>query len=212
METGTFSIPKLRTMARHALPHVVEGTLLPIGIFYAAMWLSRFWGAVAASLAFSWGAVAFRVATRRSVPGLLLVGALGLTVRAIVAVLNDSPFVYFLQPTLGTFALAAAFLLSVPAGKPLAARLAADFLPMPDWFVAHPAIRRFFVRITVLWAGVQLGNAAVALWLLMNESITVFLALKTGVTALTMAAAIGWSTLWFRRVLRTNGLSAAVAG
>ncbi len=211
MEPGTFSIPKLRTMARHALPHVVEGTLLPMGIFYGAMWLAGFWGAVTASLAFSWGAVGFRVATRRAVPGLLIVGALGLSVRAAVALLNNSPFVYFLQPTLGTFALAAAFLFSVPAGKPLAARLAADFLPMPDWFTGHPAIRRFFVRITVLWAGVQLGNATVALWLLLNEPIGLFLALKTAATALIMGAAIAVSTMWFRRVLRVNGLSAGVA-
>jgi uncharacterized membrane protein len=211
VEPGTFSIPKLRTMARHALPHVIEGTVLPIGIFYLALWLAGFWGAVAASLAFSWAAIGFRLGTRRSIPGLLLVGSLGLTVRAAIALLNNSPFVYFLQPTLGTFALAAAFLVSVPAGKPLAARLAADFLPMPDWFGAHPAIRRFFTRVTILWAGVQLGNAALALWLLLNEPITVFLALKTGLTALTMGAAIVVSTVWFRRVLRRHGLAPARA-
>ena len=211
MEPGTFSFPKLRTMARHALPHVVEGTIIPIGLFYLALWLTGFWGAVAASLAFSWAAIGFRLATRRPIPGLLMVGSMGLTVRAAIAVLNSSEFVYFLQPTLGTFALAAAFLLSVPAGKPLAARLAADFLPMPDWFGAHPAIRRFFVRITILWAGVQLANAALALWLLLNEPVTVFLALKTGLTTVTMGGAIVVSTLWFRVVVRRHGLAPAKA-
>ena len=65
----SFQIPRLTTMARTALPNLIEGTLLPLGLFYAAMWAIGLWGAIAISLAWSWGAVAVRlVRGRRSVP------------------------------------------------------------------------------------------------------------------------------------------------
>jgi len=203
----SFQIPRLRTMARTALPHLLEGTVLPLALFYLAMWLVGIWPAIAISLAWSWGAVAARVATRRRVPGLLMLGALALTARSVLSYLADSLFIYFLQPTLGTVVLAAAFLLSVPAGRPLAARLAGDFLPMPDWFSSHPAIRRFFLRVTVLWGGIQLANAAIALWLLVSQPIPVYLATKTAVTMVIMAASIAGCTVWFRRVIARHGLS-----
>ncbi len=204
---NTFHIPRLRTMARTALPHVVEGVLLPLALFYAAMGSIGIWGAVSASLAWSWGAVALRLIRRRPVPGLLLIGALGLTARSIVSFLADSVFLYFLQPTVGTVLLAGAFLASVPAGKPLAARLATDFLPMPDWFSSHPAIRRFFLRITLLWGGIQLANAGIALWLLVSQPIAVYLAAKTAATFVIMGVAIAGSTIGFRRLVARHGLA-----
>lgn len=204
-------MPRLGAMARTALPNVIEGTLLPLGLFYGAMWAIGLWGAIAISLAWSWGAVAIRIARGRRVPGLLLIGALALTARSLVSFLADSVFLYFLQPTLGTVLLAAAFLLSAPAGRPLAEKLAHDFLPMPEWFASHPAIRRFFVRITVLWGAVQLANAGVALWLLLSQPIPVYLAAKTGATTLIMGVAIAGSTIWFRRLVARHGLDATPA-
>ncbi len=203
----TFHIPRMRTMARNAVPHLLEGTVFPLALFYLGMWLIGIWAAIGISLAWSWGAIAGRLVTRRRVPGLLILGALALTVRSLLSYLADSVFIYFLQPTLGTVALAAAFLLSVPAGRPLAARLAGDFLTMPDWFSSHPAIRRFFLRITVLWAGIQLANAAIAIWLLVSQPIPVYLATKTAVTVLIMGTAIAGCTVWFRRVVDRHGLS-----
>lgn len=211
MEIDRFHMPRLGAMARTALPNVIEGTLLPLGLFYGAMWAIGLWGAIAISLAWSWGAVAIRIARGRRVPGLLLIGALALTARSLVSFLADSVFLYFLQPTLGTVLLAAAFLLSAPAGRPLAEKLAHDFLPMPEWFASHPAIRRFFVRITVLWGAVQLANAGVALWLLLSQPIPVYLAAKTGATTLIMGVAIAGSTIWFRRLVARHGLDATPA-
>ena len=202
-----FHIPRLRTMARTALPHVVEGVALPLALFYGTMWLIGIWGAVAASLTWSWGVVVGRLARGRRVPGLLLVGALGLTARSLISFLTDSVFLYFLQPTMGTVLLAGAFLASVPAGRPLAAKLATDFLPMPEWFSSHPAIRRFFLRVTLLWGGVQLANAGIALWLLLSQPVAVYLAAKTGATLVVMGLGIAGSTLWFRRLVARHGLA-----
>lgn len=194
-------------MARNAVPHIVEGTLLPLGLFYLGMWLIGIWGAIAVSLAWSWGAIAARLVTRRRVPGLLVMGALALTTRSVLSYLADSVFLYFLQPTLGTVVLAAAFLISVPTGRPLAARLASDFLPMPHWFSSHPAIRSFFLRVSMLWGGIQLANAGIAAWLLVSQSIPVYMMTKTAASTVIMGLAIVGSTTWFRRIIAHHGLS-----
>jgi hypothetical protein len=206
-----FEMPGLGALARHALPNVVQGVLLPVGVFYLFLWLAGMWGAIIAGLAWSWLAVAYRVVTRQRVPGLLLLGALGLTARTAIAVATESVFIYFLQPTLGTIAMAVAFLFSVPAGRPLAARLAGDFLPMPGWFADHPAIRRFFVRITVLWAGIHLATAGIALWLLISQPVSVYVAAKAGSTSLLWIAGVAGSTSWFLRLLNRHDLRAKAA-
>ncbi|HSR45512.1 MAG TPA: VC0807 family protein [Acidimicrobiia bacterium] len=206
MPITSFQPPPLLTLARHAVRPVLEGVIIPLALFYAFLWQSGVWGAITVALIWSWGAVAYRLAKRQRVPGILMLGALGMTVRTVLAVSTQSVFFYFLQPTLGTVVVAGAFLLSVPAGRPLAARLAEDFLPMPDAFREHPAVRRYFLRITLLWALVQLANAALAFWLLISQPVPVFLAAKTAGSLVLTGAAIAVSTVVFFRSMRRHGL------
>ena len=206
MHSDTWEIPRFRNLARHALPHIVEATVIPLGIFYLSLWLIGVWGALLAAIAWSYGAVACRLITRRRVPGVLLLGAMALTVRSIIAFGSGSVFVYFLQPTLGTIAVAAAFLLSVPAGRPLAERLAADFCPLPQSLLANPAMRRFFMRISLLWALTNMLNAAVTIWLLVSQDLAIYLLAKTFVSWTLTGSAIVISTVWFKRSMRRIGV------
>ena len=206
MPTATFQPPSLRLLARNAIAPVMEGVVVPLALFYLFMWIVGIWGAIAVALIWSWGAVIYRMARGERVSGLLMLAALGMTVRTILSVSTQSVFFYFLQPTLGTVVVAGAFLLSVPAGRPLAARLAEDFLPMPDAFRSHPAVRKYFLRITVLWALVQLANAALGFWLLISQPVPVFLAAKTAGTLALTVAAVGVSAFVFFRSMRHHGL------
>ena len=209
MPITTFQLPSLLVLARHAVRPLLEGVLIPLALFYSFLAIAGVWGAIMAALLWSWGAVAYRVVRRERVPGILMLGALGMTVRTILAVSTQSVFFYFLQPTLGTAVVAGAFLLSVPAGRPLAAKLAEDFLPLPDAFREHPAVRRYFHRITLLWALVQLANAGLAFWLLVSQPVPVFLVAKTAGSLVLTAAAIGISTVVFIRSMRRHGLLSA---
>lgn len=208
MRPAPLDVPRLRAVGRHAIPHLVEGTLIPLGLFYLALWAVGVWGGLAIALAWSYGALARRLLLRRRIPALLVLGAAGLTLRTLVAVATGSVFFYFLQPTLATVALAGAFLVSVPIGRPLAERLAADFVPFPAGFVAHPAIRRFFLRITLLWGLVQLVNAAATIWLLVSQPLATYLWSKTVVQLALTGGAIVFSAAWFRLTLRRHGLLA----
>jgi hypothetical protein len=73
--------------------------------------------------------------------------------------------------------------------------------------LANTVIRRVFVRITVLWAMVNIVNAVVTIWLLVTQPLTTYLLAKTLIGYAAMAGAIGISTLWFRRGLRRVNLA-----
>jgi hypothetical protein len=142
----------------------------------------------------------------RPLPGLLVLGAIGLTARTVVAALSGSVFVYFLQPTLTTVLIAGVFLASVPAGRPIAERLAGDFCPLPATFIGSPPVRRFFARITVLWAFVQLTNAALSVWLLVTQPVGTYVLAKSVTSWGLTIAAVGLSTLYFKLSMRNHGI------
>src|SRR4051812_17273225 len=203
-----FQIPRLRTLASHALPAMIESSFIPLGLFYVAMWAAGLWVALIVALLWSYGALIRRLVTRSHIPGLLLIGAVGLTARTVLAFLTGSVLIYFLQPVLTTIGIAGVFLISVPAGRPLAERLAKDFCPFPDGMLSRPPVRRFFARITLLWAFVQLTNAALTVWLLLTRSVASYLFLKTVTSFALTGAGVLVSTVWFKRSMRRHGVMA----
>jgi len=194
-------------MARHALPHLIEATFIPLALFYAFLWTAGVWGALIAALVWSYVAVIRRAVTGQRIPGILVLGTMGITARTIVSFASGSTFVYFLQPSLTTMVVAGAFLFSVPAGRPLAERLAHDFVPLDPQIMHLPAIKQVFVRITLLWAFVNLANAVFSIILLMHTDVGSFVAAKTVMGWILVGGAIGMSTMWFKQALRNHNVS-----
>jgi hypothetical protein len=197
-----FEMPRLTILLRHALPKFVEGVLAPVAVFYAALVVLGFHGALIAAVGWVYLGVLWRLIRRRPIPGTLLLAAVGVTARAAVSAATGSVVIYFLQPTLGTLVISITVLASVPLGRPLAQKLAVDMVPLPDAFLAHERVRQFFLRISLLWSMVLLANVVITLWLLLSQSIGVFLWVRTGVVAALGAAAISVSIISFRRLLR----------
>lgn len=209
MQAHALEIPRLRTLARHALPHLLEATLLPAALFYVMLRTTGVSGALAAGLAWSYAAIGRRLVRRERIPGVLVIGVLGITARTVLALATGSAVVYFLQPTLTTMVVATAFLASVPSRQPLAERLAADFCPLPDSVLRWAPMRRFFRRISLLWGGVQLANAGLTAWLLLTQPLTTFVLVRAAVSVALTGGAIAVSTLWFFRSMRRHGLVVA---
>jgi len=198
-------------MARHALPHLIEATFIPLILFYAFLWTAGVWGALIAALAWSWTAIIRRAVTGQRIPGILVLGTVGITARTIAAFASGSVFIYFLQPSLTTVVVAGAFLLSVPAGRPLAERLAHDFVPLDPEVLHLPSVKKVFIRITLLWAFVNLANAIVSIALLMSQDVGTFVAAKTIGGMLLVGVAIAMSTIWFKQALRDHNISVVSA-
>ena len=198
-----FPIPRLAALARHATPHVLEATLIPLALFYGGLQLLGLWAALLAALIWSYTSLLRRIVTRKPVPGMLVLGIVGLTARTGLALVTGSAFLYFLQPTLGTVLVASVFVGSVLLGRPLAMRLAVDFMPLPEALLAHHRVRRFFLRISLLWAAVFMANAGISLWLLVSQSLATFLWTRTVASVVLTGGAIAISTWAFRRCVRT---------
>jgi intracellular septation protein A len=195
--------PRLTALARHATPHLLEATLIPLGLFYGGLQLLGLWGALLAALIWSYTSLLRRLVTRRRVPGMLMLGIVGLTARTGLALATGSAFLYFLQPTVGTVLVASVFLGSVLLGRPIAMRLATDFMPLPEKLLAHHGMRRFFLQISLLWAAVFLANAGISLWLLVSQSLATFLWTRTVASVTLTCMAVVISTCWFRRCVRS---------
>lgn len=197
-----FELPRLTAMLRHALLPFVEGVVGPVAVFYAALVLLGLNGALIAAVGWVYVGIVWRVLRGQAVSGMLLLAALGVTVRAGLAAVTGSAVVYFLQPTLGTLLVSMTFLASVPLRRPLAQKLATDMMPLPEAFLAHVRVQRFFLRISLLWSLVFLVNAVVSLWMLFHESIHTYLWVRTSLVAALGAAAVLVSIWGFRRCLR----------
>jgi uncharacterized membrane protein len=203
--TLRLDLPKPGSIARRSLPNLFEATIVPLGIFYLALHFAGMVGAIVLGLAWCYGAIARRALRRERIPGILLIGAALMTARTVVALATGSMFLYFLQPTLGTVAVAGAFLLSVPLRRPLAARLADDFCPLPSGFAGHPHVARFFRNISLLWAGVYLSNAGLTMWLLLSQPVERFVWMKPLVSWGLTGTAIAVSVVYFVRSMRRQG-------
>jgi hypothetical protein len=206
-----FEIPRLRALARRILPVVIEGTAIPVGLFLLMLGLVGIWGAIAVGLGWSYSAIGRRLITGRPVPGVLVLSCLTLTVRSVFAISTGSTFIYFLQPTLGTLAVSGAFLVTMRFGQPLAQRIANDFCPIPDSLLAHVPVQRFFLRVSLLWAGVAFVNGVTALWLQLSQSVGTYVLVKNILNTSLTLSAVAVSILWFQRSMRRHGLVIAWA-
>ncbi len=204
-------IPTVRAIIGHAWLNVLLGKIVPTALFVFLFTMVGTTPAIVAALAWSFGVVGYQRATGQRVAGLVILAIIGNTAKTILALLTGSLLIYFAQPTISTVLIGLAFLVSIPLGKPLAERLVHDICPLDDFTANHPELRRFFPRLSALWAVSSLLNGGLTLYLLMSQSLTTFVVIKAfmgpGFTATTFAIA----AVWFRLNMSRAGVSIVFA-
>ncbi len=173
------TLPVLGAVVRRVIPTLVEATVIPALLVYGFVALGSLTLAMVSALAWTGGVLAWRRLTRRSIPGVLLLAAAGLTVRTVVGISSGNPIVYFMQPIAATMALAVVFLGTLLTDRPIIARLAVDFCPLSPEVAVRPAVVQLFRELTVMWAAVHVANAAATFALLMSVPTATFIATKT---------------------------------
>jgi hypothetical protein len=190
--------PKLGKIIKHLALSLLMANVIPSLLFFLCLRAGNVWTALIAALVWCYGAMAWRIGTKRPVSGLLLISMIGLTAKTVLAVASGSTFVYFLQPAVTDGVVATLFLLSLATARPVVARLAADFYPMNDDVAGRPAIQKLFWRLTLFWATLCFAKSIVTVFMLENMSTVTFveaksifvLAVVIGGTAVTLAAAV----------------------
>ncbi len=195
--------PQLGAVIRRVGLSLLIACAVPATIFYGFLRLDGVWTAIFAALAWSYGAIAWRALTRRRTSGLLILTAVVMTGRTLVALATDSTYLYFLQPIISDGLIGAMFLVTLATARPMVARLAGDFYPMDDDLHVRPRIRRLFWFLTLGWAAICIGKATMTLWLLESQSIQTFVLVKSVsvllLNALAVAATIAAAVLVARR-------------
>jgi hypothetical protein len=169
-------------------------------------WLGGRDAGLVAALAAIWLTAVIRKVATGSVPSLLTISAVVLTVQAAVVLATGELWLFLLQFPLANLCMCVLFARTAGGPNPLVARLAAEAVALRQPATPHPGLHRFFQRATWLWAGIFLLLAAGLAVMMVTEPAKMFLMLSTAATAALVVAGTVASALWFFSVLRRLGL------
>ncbi|GAA0428463.1 hypothetical protein Acor_71340 [Acrocarpospora corrugata] len=201
MSHPPFALPRATAMLRQAVPRLLEGVVAPLAVFYAALYVLGFTGALIAAASWVYGSVGYRLIRRMPIPGTMVVATIAITFRTLLGLWTNNAVAYFIQPELGTICISVIFLASVRLRRPLVQKLTLDYIHLPAFVLRHERMRRFFARITLLWAFVLLANSTVSIWLLVHQSIAAYPITRALIVAVITGLAFLGSVWAFRRVL-----------
>jgi len=199
-------------VVRRGGPKLLEATVVPGVLFYTCLVWGSLGLAYAVAVIWIYSCVVRRLVRRRPVPAILVLGAIGITVRTAVALGSGSSFVYFAQPILGTVVTGAVFVVSLFVGRPMIGRLAGDFWPITPEMAQNPQILTLFRGLTLLWAGVNLATATVSFLLLWWLPLATFVAVKQLSGSSITVVAIAVTIVWSHRIACQEGIVTAPRG
>jgi intracellular septation protein A len=202
----TVHLPSIGSLLRHAGVPLLESTLIPLGLFWVLFNQAGFDAGLFAALGWSALAISRRLVLRRRLPVVLLISTGLLVARTAIGLWTGSTFFYFLQPTVQNFVFALALLVTLGFERPLLAKLADDFCPFPEALTGHPHIKRFFKRVSLLWAFVFMVNGATTLVVLATQTVGNYLMVSTAGSYTMVVMGIALSLWWFRRSLAGEGI------
>ena len=185
---------------------LTESAGLPVAAYAVAAWIDGRNAGLVAGLVATWLTAGIRKVATGSVPSLLTISALVLTVQTAVVLATGELWLFLLQFPLANLCMCVLFARTASGPDPLVARLAAEVVALRQPSTHHPGLHRFFQGATWLWAGIFLMLTAGLAVLMVTEPTRMFLMLSTAVTAALVVAGTGASTLWFLTVLRRLGL------
>jgi len=185
---------------------LTESVGLPVAAYALAAWLDGRDAGLLAGLAAIWLTAVIRKVATGSVPSLLMISAVVLTVQTAVLLATGELWLFLLQFPLADLCMCVLFARTASGPDPIVARLAAEVVALRQPATRHPGLHRFFQRATWLWAGIFLLLAVVLAVLMVTEPAGIFVMLSTVATATLVVAGTGASTLWFLQVLHRLGL------
>ena len=203
---GDLEIPRPLRLLLTAGWNLTESIGLPVAAYAAAAWLYDRDAGLVAGLAAIWLTALVRKVATGSVPSLLTISAVVLTLQTAVVLASGELWLFLLQVPLANLAMCVLFARTANGPDPLIARLAAEVVALRQPGSHHPGLHHFFQRATWLWAGIFLVLTAGLALLMVTEPTGVFLVLSTAATIALVVAGAGASAVWFGWVLRRYGL------
>jgi hypothetical protein len=199
---GGIRIPSAVSILRRASGSILEGVVAPLVVFWLTLRWTDLRVALLSSLVWSYLALGRRILKGESVTFLLGLGTILLTLRTVVSLVTNNPFVYFALPAVCSFGVALFLSATAVRGHPATRRFVLDLCPLEDDALSSLAVRRFMVTVSYLWSGALVIEATATLWLLLSTPVATFVIERTLVTWATTGLAIVGSVWMLRARLR----------
>ena len=203
---GDLELPRPLRLLLTAGWNLTESVGLPVAAYVVAAWLGGRDAGLISGLAVIWLTAVIRKVATGSVPSLLTISAVVLTLQTAVVLATGERWLFLLQFPLANLCMCVMFARTASGPNPLVARLAAEVVALRQPATHHLGLHRFFQGATWLWAGIFLLLTAGLAVMMVTEPTKMFLLLSTAVTAAFVVAGTCVSTLWFLSVLRRLGL------
>jgi hypothetical protein len=195
-------LPRPVQLLRTAGWNLAESFGLPTVGYALAAWLAGRDAGLWAMLAAIWVTAAIRKVATGSVPGLVMISLVVLTVQTVAAIITGSLWIFLVHFPLANLGLCLLFARTARGHSPIAARLAAEVIGLRCPPIHQPRLHSFFQHVTVLWAGVFLLLAVSLGALLATVPVGIYVPVWAVTTVTLIAVGIGASAMWLRSVLR----------
>lgn len=179
---------------------------MPTGSYALAAWLGGRNAGLWAMLAAIWLTAVIRKVASGSVPGLVMISLIVLSVQTLAAVITGNLWIFLLHFPLANLGLCLLFARTARGHSPIAARLAAEVIGLRCPAVHQQRMHRFFQNVTVLWGGVFLALAVSLGALLAAVPLATYVPVWAVTTIALIGLGIAASTLWLRSVTRSLGI------
>jgi hypothetical protein len=199
-------LPRPVRLVRTAGVNLAESFGLPTGAYVLAATLAGRDAGLWAMLAVIWLTAAARKVVTRSVPSLVMISLVVLTIQTVAAIATGNLLIFLVHFPIANLCLCLLFAWTARGNNPIAARLAAQVIGLYCPAVHQPRLDGFFRHVTVLWAGVFLLLAVSLGVLLATIPVATYVPVWAVTTVGLIAAGIGVSVLWLRSVLHKHGI------
>src|SRR5487761_129339 len=199
-------LPRPVRLLRTAGWNLAESFGLPTAGYVLAAWLGGRDAGLWAMLGAIWLTAVVRKLVTGSVPGLVAISLVVLTVQTLAAIITGNLLIFLLHFPVANLALCVLFARTARGRSPIAARLAAEVIGLRCPAVYQQRMHRFFQNVTWLWGGVFLALAVSPGALLATVPLTTYVPIWALPTVSLIALGIGASTVWLRSVTRSLGI------
>jgi hypothetical protein len=199
-------LPRPTALLRTVGWNIAESFGLPTGAYALAAWLGGRNAGLWAMLGAIWLTAVIRKLVTGSVPGLVTISLVVLTVQTLAAIITGNLWIFLLHFPLANLGLCVLFTRTARGHSPIAARLAAEVIGLRCPAVHQQPMHRFFQHVTVLWGGVFLLLAVSLGALLAAVPLEVYVPVWALTTVTLIALGIAASTVWLRSVTRNLGI------
>jgi len=176
--------------------------VVPVALFVVLNVTS---GIVAAMLAATSWAIAigvWRMVHDRRTGVLVWLGLAYVLARGVAGMLTQSKVVFFGPGVAQTGLIGLVFLVSVFVRRPAVGYIAPIVYPFQDYVRRHPAYRRAFSHLTLIWAAYLLAKFALDVWLLKSLSASMFVVVRSIISWPLLLGLFVFSLRYPRRVFR----------